>query len=192
MQPAQPFPTIETARLILREIGPEDAPALFDIHGDESLMRWFGVDPLTDLAGAEKLVSLFGAWRTQPNPGTRWGIQLKGEQGLSGTCGLFGWNRAWRKCTIGYELAASAQGRGYMHEALLSVLDWGFGNMELNRIEAQVHPENASSIRSVSRLGFQREGLLRALGFWRGAYHDMIQFSLLRSDWEAGFASPPP
>lgn len=143
MQTTPSFPTIETTRLVLREIVPDDAPALFDIHGDESLMRWFGVEPLADLAGAEKLVALFAPWRTQPNPGIRWGIQRKGEEGLSGTCGLFGWNRAWRKCTIGYELA------------------------------------------------FQREGLLRELGYWRGTYHDMLQFSLLRKDRAAGFAGAP-
>lgn len=179
-----PFPTIETARLVLREIVLEDAGDLFSIHGDESLMRWFGVDPLKDLSGAEKLVALFASWRAQPNPGTRWGIQVKGESHLSGTCGLFAWNRAWRKCTVGYELAAAAQGKGYMHEALSAMLDWGFANMELNRVEAQVHPENAASIRSVSRLGFRQEGLLRELGYWRGEYHDMLQYSLLRKDWE--------
>jgi ribosomal-protein-alanine N-acetyltransferase len=179
------FPGIETARLVLREIVADDAGALFAIHGDESLMRWFGVDPLKDLAGAEKLVELFASWRAQPNPGTRWAIQLKGQSDLIGTCGLFAWHRLWRKCTLGYELAASAQGNGYMHEALSAVLDWGFAHMELNRVEAQVHPENAASISSVSRLGFQHEGLLRELGYWRGQYHDMLQYSLLRKDWEA-------
>ena len=152
MQTPVPFPTIVTARLVLREIVPKDASELFEIHGDESLMRWFGVDPLKDISGAENLVTLFASWRTQPNPGTRWGIQLKGEHRLCGTCGLFAWNRAWRKCTIGYELATPAHRKGYMQEALVSVLDWGFANMELNRIEAQVHPDNKSSVRSISRL----------------------------------------
>jgi ribosomal-protein-alanine N-acetyltransferase len=184
VQAPAPFPTLETARLVLREIVPEDVGALFEIHGDPMLMRWFGVDPIKDIAGAEKIVAHFASWRTQPNPGTRWGIQLKGEHHLSGTCGLFAWNRAWRKCTIGYELASAAHGKGYMQEALTAVLDWGFANMELNRVEAQVHPENAASIRSLSRLGFLPEGLLRELGFWRGEYHDMLQYSLLRRDWK--------
>jgi ribosomal-protein-alanine N-acetyltransferase len=184
------FPVLETERLLLREILPEDAGALFAIHGDASLMQWFGVDPLQDIAGAEKLVALFASWRAQPNPGTRWGLQPKGEAGLCGTCGLFAWNRAWRKCTVGYELAPDAHGQGLMHEALLAVLDWGFDNMQLNRVEAQVHPENAASLRSVERLGFRREGLLRELGFWRGRHHDLLQYSLLRKDWDAGRNQP--
>ena len=151
-------------------------------------MKWFGVDPLPDEAAAEKLVELFASWRKMANPGTRWGIQLKGQISLLGTCGLFSWNRGWRKCTVGYELNPKAQGKGYMQEALRATIDWGFEHMQLNRIEAQVHPSNEASIKSVKRLGFQEEGLLRELGFWNGQFHDMIQYSLLSRDWRASEA----
>jgi [ribosomal protein S5]-alanine N-acetyltransferase len=177
-----PFPILETERLVLREIVRTDAPALFAVHGSAESMKWFGVDPIPDEAAAAKLVEVFASWRALTNPGIRWGIQVKGESALAGTCGLFAWNRAWRKCTIGYELNPQVQGRGYMREALRACLDWGFENMQLNRIEAQVHPENAASIRSVERMGFKREGLLRQLGFWSGRYHDMYQYALLRSE----------
>ena len=70
-----------------------------------------------------------------------------------------------------------------MDEALRTVIPWGFANMELNRIEAQVHPSNASSLRSVERLGFKREGLLRQVGYWGEQFHDMYQYSLLREEW---------
>jgi ribosomal-protein-alanine N-acetyltransferase len=177
------FPTLETERLLLREIAAHDAPALFSIHGDAELMRWFGVDPLADLAGAEDLIKLFTSWRVQANPGTRWGIHIKNEPTLIGTCGLFGWNRNWRKCIIGYELAADAQGRGYMYEALTAMLAWGFANMELNRVEAQIHPENFPSIKLSQKLGFVEEGRLRQGGHWGGQFHDLLQFSLLRREW---------
>lgn len=185
MAEPSPFPTLETQRLVLREITAADAPALFSIHGDAHLMRWFGVDPLPDLAAAENLVKGFAAWREQPNPGTRWGIQRKGTAGLMGTCGLFSWNRRWRKCVLGYELALDAQSHGYMQESLVAVLQWGFANMELNRVEAQVHPSNAPSLKLCKKLGFQEEGLLRQVGYWGGGFHDMLQLSLLRSEWQA-------
>jgi ribosomal-protein-alanine N-acetyltransferase len=181
--PKSTFPTIETERLLLREITFADVPALFEVHGDHECMKWFGVDPLVDEAGAQKLVEAFASWRALPNQGTRWGIQVKGQPFLAGTCGLFAWNRGWHKCTIGYELNPTMQGNGYMQEALRSCLAWGFESMQLNRIEAQVHPSNASSIRSVERLGFKREGLLRQVGFWGGQFHDLYQYALLRQEW---------
>lgn len=180
-----PFPTLSTARLRLREITEADAPALLALHGDADLMRWFGVDPLPDLAAAQALVRTFAGWRVAANPGVRWGLERHDQPGLIGSLGLFAWNRNWRKCTLGYELARAAQGQGLMHEALRAAVAWGFAQMALNRIEAQVHPDNLASIRSVQRLGFVPEGRLRQLGFWGGQYHDMLQFGLLRSDWDA-------
>ena len=178
-----PFPILETQRLLLREIVAEDAPALFSIHGDAELMQWFGFDPLPDVSAAENLVKVFAAWRNQPNPGTRWAIQLKHDPTLVGTCGLYGWNRNWRKCTIGYELAAHLHSHGYMHEALCAMLDWGFAKMRLNRVEAEIHPGNLASLKLARKLGFVDEGRLRQAGRWNGQYHDLLQLSLLRGEW---------
>lgn len=177
------FPTLETDRLILREIGAADAPVLFAIHGDVEAMRWFGTDPLTDLQQAEKMIETFAAWRQMPNPGTRWGIQRKSDHQLLGSCGLFKWNRGWKSCVVGYELARSAWKAGFMLEALSAALAWGFEHMELNRVEAQVHPSNAASIKLVRTLGFVHEGQLREAGFWRGEHHDLLQFGLLRREY---------
>jgi ribosomal-protein-alanine N-acetyltransferase len=84
-----PLPTLETPRLVLREIVAADAPALLSIHGNPELMRWFGNDPLPDLAAAEALINTFNSWRQLPNPGTRWAIERRQTPGLIGTCGLF-------------------------------------------------------------------------------------------------------
>jgi [ribosomal protein S5]-alanine N-acetyltransferase len=177
------FPTLATARLRLREIVADDAPALLAIHGDPQLMRWFGSDPITDLDAAQGLVRAFASWRTLVNPGTRWGIERHDRPGLCGSVGLFSWNRQWRRCTVGYELAQGAQGQGLMREALGAVLPWGWTHMQLHRIEALIHPDNLPSIRLVRGLGFTEEGRLREVGRWGGRHHDMLQFSLLRHEW---------
>ena len=180
---APAFPTLATPRLQLREIGPPDALALFEIHGNAEAMKWFGADPVADLAGAMRLVEVFASWRLQANPGTRWGLQRHGTSTLIGSCGLFGWNRNWRKCTLGYELLPAAQGQGLMFEALCTVLNWGFECMQLNRVEALIHPQNAPSLKLVERLGFVEEGRLREVARWSGRQHDMLQVALLRREW---------
>jgi ribosomal-protein-alanine N-acetyltransferase len=177
------FPTLETERLLLREVIADDATALFSIHGDEEHMRLFGNDPISDVTGAEALIKVFASWRQLPNPRTRWALEIKGKPGLIGTCGLFAWNRNWRRCTCGFELTKKAQGKGYMHEALSATISWGFAAMDLNRVEAQVHPGNYASLRLLKRLHFVEEGRLRQGGYWGGQLHDLLQFSLLREDW---------
>lgn len=179
------FPALETTRLLLREIVVDDAEQLFAIHGDPTLMRWFGTEPLATAEEAHGLVKAFAAWRDLANPGTRWGLERKGQPGLIGSCGLFSWNRQWRKCSVGYELAHETQRHGYMREALVAILAWGYTHMHVNRIEAQIHPDNKASLKLVSGVGFVEEGRLREIGYWSGQHHDMLQFSLLRRDWDA-------
>ncbi|HEX2010638.1 MAG TPA: GNAT family protein, partial [Roseateles sp.] len=183
MNNAEPasFPILTSARLRLRELLPGDAPALFEIHGDAEAMRWFGSDPLRSLAEAERMVEVFAGWRRLPNPGTRWGLERLSDGALIGSCGLFNWNRAWRRCTLGYELARAAQGQGLMAEALRAVLAWGFDpvrGMGLNRVEAMIHPNNLSSLHLVEGLGFRREGLLREVAFWGGRHEDLEMHAL--------------
>lgn len=179
----QDFPHLETQRLILREITEADAVDLFRIHGNAEHMALFGADPLSTVADARQLVATFAGWRTHANPGTRWALELKERPGLIGTCGLFAWNRNWKKCATGYELAPEATGKGLMCEALAAVFAWGFQSMNLNRIEAQVHERNEASRRLLSRLGFAEEGRLRQVAFWAGRHHDLLQYSLLACEW---------
>lgn len=176
------FPIIQTDRLRLRELIPQDAAVLFAIHRDAEAMKWFGTDPLTEPRQAEQLIELFASWRTSPNPGIRWGIEDTATATLIGTCGFFKWNRAWLSCAIGFEMAHSAQGRGLMKEAVYAAVRWAFQHMELNRIEALVHPDNARSLNLLEKAGFVREGTLRQAGYWNGTHQDLVQLSLLRGE----------
>lgn len=178
------FPDLLTERLRLRELTPGDAPALLRIHSDTEAMRWFGSDQIQDMAQALQLVETFASWRRLPNPGTRWGLERLSDGQLVGSCGLFNWNRHWRRCILGYELARPAWGQGLMSEALRAVLPWGYSaqGMGLNRIEALIHAENTASLRLVERLGFQLEGRQREVAFWGGRHHDLLMHARLASD----------
>jgi ribosomal-protein-alanine N-acetyltransferase len=181
-----PFPALATPRLQLREIVASDAPALLAIHSDRETMKWFGTDPLVDLEGAGRVIAGFAHMRALPSPGVRWGIvHADPEHGsaLLGTCGVFRWNRGWRTCLTGYELARHAQGHGYMAEALRAVFGWAFDTLAVERIEAQVHPLNAPSLALLKKLGFVEEGLLREAGLWMGERRDLVQLGLLKREF---------
>jgi [ribosomal protein S5]-alanine N-acetyltransferase len=184
------FPTLETNRLILREVVEADAAALLAIHSDAEHMRWYDTWPITDLEIAKVLVMMFAALRDQPKPGVRWAIELKAQPGLVGTCGFFNWDRETKHCLAGYEMSRHHVGKGLMREALAEVFAWGWEHMELNRIEAHIHPENAPSRALIERLGFVQQGLLRDGGFADGKHHDMIQYATLKPDGLREVRSP--
>lgn len=48
------------------------------------------------------------------------------------------------------------------------MLSWGFKHLDFDRVETQIHPRNAQSLKLAEGLGFQHEGLLREVGYWGG------------------------
>ena len=71
----------------------------------------------------------------------------------------------------------------YMNEALLRLLEFGFTELDLNRVEGDVDPRNVASAKSLERLGFKREGLLRERWIVGGEVSDTALYGLLRSEW---------
>ena len=71
-------------------------------------------------------------------------------------------------------------------EAVLTVLKYGFTELNLNRIEALVLPENAASQHLLDRLGFPQEGLLRQYEKTRGQFDDLYMYFLLQTEWQDG------
>lgn len=70
-----------------------------------------------------------------------------------------------------------------MHEALQALLEFGFGELDLNRIEADIDPRNSASARTLERLGFTKEGYLRERWIVGDEVSDTAIYGLLRREW---------
>ncbi|ABR49494.1 GCN5-related N-acetyltransferase [Alkaliphilus metalliredigens QYMF] len=176
------FPKLETDRLILKEMLIEDAASIFHIFADEEIMKDYGRFPMKSIEEAESLIAMFDE-NSKNGKGIRWGILLKEENKIIGTCGYHNWNKRHSRAEIGYELSKDAWRKGYIKEAVKAIIDYGYEIMDLNRIEAVVYPENEASIRSLINHGFMKEGLLEEYAFFRNVYQDLIMFSLLKKNW---------
>lgn len=174
------FPQLETKNLILRETKLADAPAVFQIFADDEVTKYHDLDTATSLKQAHFLIER-RAERFKNNQGIRWGIARKQDNIIIGSCGYSIRNRF--QAEIGYELARAYWRKGIMTEALRAIINWGFHQLDFNRIEAMVMVENIASINLLGNLGFVEEGLLREYGFWKGQFHDLKVFSLLRKDY---------
>ena len=175
------FPLLETKRLILRQMRPEDARAIFRIYGDEEVMRYRDVLAFTRLEEAQQFLEGVRA-RYQQGEEMHWGITLKGEDSLIGSCG-YSWHLGRHFGAIGYDLARLYWKQGIMTEAVGALLRFGFEVRNLHRIEARVRQGNEASMRLLRRLGFQEEGLLRECLFLNNSFYDVKVFSLLKSEY---------
>lgn len=82
-------------------------------------------------------------------------------------------------------------GKGYGTEAMGLMLDYGFGCLNLHRIELEVYDYNHRAIRIYEKLGFRREGVKRDALFYENAYHNVIQMGLLATEYRREISGNP-
>ena len=176
--------TLETPRLRLRALIEGDVPALFAIYKDPETMRYWSHPAMTDIAEAEALLKDIDS-QAEPRSLLEWGIARREDDLVIGTCTLHRIDRQHRRAELGYMLRRDLWGRGLAHEALTALLNHAFGAMGLHRLEADIDPRNAGSIRSVERLGFKLEGQLRERYFLAGEIQDSLIYGLLAPEWNS-------
>ena len=113
----------------------------------------------------------------------KWGLALRESNSVIGTATLFYFSLENGRAEIGYAMARAHWGKGYMNEALQALVTHAFEVMQLRRLEADVDPRNTASIRTLERLGFQREGYLRERWHVGGETQDALFYGLLRREW---------
>ncbi|MFZ6653928.1 GNAT family N-acetyltransferase [Undibacterium sp. TJN19] len=176
--------TLHTRRLLLRPLHHGDTDAIMRIRGNPAVMRYMPSPPWTDIARATAMVEQDKA-AMMKGDFLRLGLERLEDGLLLGSCILFHFDAGCRRAEIGYDMDAAVWGKGYMHEALVCLLNHGFDEMNLNRVEADIHPDNLGSARTLDRLGFRQEGLLRERWIVEGVVGDSALYGLLRSDWRA-------
>lgn len=183
----QPFPILETERLVLRQITVADADDLFAIFSDEQTMEYWSCRPYTSVSQASMLIESLEETIRQET-GIHWAITLRSENRLIGRCGFNEWRKQHRRGEISYIIARNAWGKGTVSEALRVMLDYGFKEMNLHSVEAGVTPGNEGSTRLLERLGFRLEGHLRESYLAEDRFVDSLIYSLLQRDWSAAVA----
>jgi ribosomal-protein-alanine N-acetyltransferase len=88
--------------------------------------------------------------------------------------------------TTGYWLGAGETGKGFMRDALASMLDIAFEEKKLHRVVANILPANRRSHAVVEALGFTKEGIARGLVEIDGAWRDHTVWSILSTEWRDG------
>lgn len=151
-------PRLDAPGVVLRPLEVADAAALFAAHGDEVTHKYWSSPPHKNADETVRYIE-----DTLALPGARvWAITESGGEAL-GRIGLFVERDGVGD--IGVIMRREATGRGLASKALELVVRFGFEELGLHRIGADIDPDNTSSISLFLRAGFQREGLLR--GNWK-------------------------
>ena len=119
----------------------------------------------------------------QQQQGIRWGITIKEQNTVIGSCGYKNINKKHRRAEIGYEIVGEYRQQGFMSEVLNAVIKFGLEVIKINRIEAKVNCDNLPSISLLNKFGFFEEGILREYELQAEKFTDLKLFSLLQKDF---------
>jgi RimJ/RimL family protein N-acetyltransferase len=108
-----------------------------------------------------------------------------GSRSQIGGCGLRSIDRENGSAELSIFMLRGSWGQGLGTDAVNALLDFGFGELRLERIYLHVFDYNARAMRSYEKSGFVREAVLRRARFHRGAHHDVIVMAVLRAEWQA-------
>lgn len=172
---------LSTKRLALRKITPEVMDFAFTTYSDEELSLFLGTSNADDLEKEKE------KWRkglsTHNKSFLYFQLLDNSDNALIGWCGYHTWYLDHERAEIGYGLFDDQfKRKGLMSEAIAFILDYGFTEMNLNRVEAFTAQYNDASIQLLSKFGFEFEGELKGHYFWKGTYEDSLLYSLLKSN----------
>lgn len=154
------FKELETDRLFLRNISYKDRGFIYIHFSDNGVTRFLlDAEPLTDISGADEIIESF----LQPEPRTRhrWILVLKDDGTKIGTCGFHCWDKSRGICEVGYDMNSGYWGKGYMSEAMQTILDFARSDMEVKYVNACIYPENFRSVRVAEKSGFVFNGEMK-------------------------------
>jgi len=104
---------------------------------------------------------------------------------LVGHATLSGAQLLTRAATLTVMIGSEYVGSGYGTDAVRTLVDYGFREMGLNRIQLHVFAFNARARATYRKVGFKDEGVLRETAFHDGAFHDEVVMSMLAREWFA-------
>ena len=166
------FSTLQTERLILRPVQPDDAEAMFDYLRDEETVRFITVPPVKTVTEVieNSIQSYF-----MLDPIGKWAIVY--DQKMIGTIDLR-LNEAHRQAEIGYVLNKRYWGQGIMPEAAQAILAVGFDQLQLVRIFSEHDTRNPKSGRVMTKIGMQQEGVALKSQIIKGEIVDMVHYAI--------------
>ena len=173
-----PFQNLESERLLLRQITPDDVNEIFALRSNPETMKYIPRPLATtkdDAMGHIKMIQD----KIVSNEGINWAITEKGNPKMIGIIGHYRIRWEHFRSEIGYMLLPEHQGKGIITEAIQLLVDYGFNEMNMHSLEAIIDPKNTASARVLEKNNFVKEAHFKENEFYDGKFLDAVVYSLL-------------
>ncbi len=176
------IPTLETDRLTLRGMRVSDASDMYEYACRPSVTEYLTWEPHASVAETREYLTYVGQ-RYRTGDFYDWSVVSKETGHMIGTCGFTSFNCSADSAEIGYVLNPAYQGKGLATEAVRRVLQFGFAELSLHRIEAHFIEGNDASRRLMERVGMTFEGFARESMKIKGKYRTIGTCAILWGEY---------
>ncbi len=178
-------PELVSERVRLRPFVVSDTVDVFTYASNSEVTRYLDWRPHRSLRDSERVVGVFMQQRRMP---VAFAIEHRATQRVIGSFEIRLVDPVRRVGEIGYALAPAFWGQGYNLEAGHLVLDYGFSEGRLLRIQGLCDVGNRRSYRTMEKLGMVRERLLPHACVRNGRHVDRFMYGLLWREWAGRMA----
>ncbi|KWX78509.1 GNAT family N-acetyltransferase [Paenibacillus jilunlii] len=173
-------------KVYLRPLNGEDAELYYHMFYDAEARRLTG----TQKHITKEQIAAYIERKAEDDSGVLLLIALKDTDETIGDIAIQDMDRNNRTANLRIAIGDEAhQGKGYGREALLLMLDYGFGILNLHRIELEVYAYNKRAAHVYESIGFVREGVRRQTLFYNHQYHDVVMMSMLENEYRERYIS---
>jgi ribosomal-protein-alanine N-acetyltransferase len=177
------YEILTTERLLLKMFSPGGFSWMFDNLSKEEIKRELGLSTDEEFETEKKKND--GGYSTYNKSIAHFKLILKETNKVIGGAGFHNWYFDHFRAELGYALNREEyKQKGYMGEAVNAILEYGFTQMNLNRVEACIGPSNNASLALIKKFGFTQEGYLRQHYVRNSEVQDTIIFSLLKEEYQ--------
>ncbi len=148
-----PFPQLSTERLLLKHLTINDAEEIYILRSSEQVNKFLDRPISNSIDDAVHFIEKISE-SINNNEAILWGIYLKEEDKFAGTICFWNISPQLMKAEIGYEMLPLLQGKGIMNEAMYEVIKYGFEDMKLTTIEADLDHNNLASVHLLQKHNF--------------------------------------
>jgi RimJ/RimL family protein N-acetyltransferase len=184
------LPVLEGRQVVLRELRPADAPALFALLTTEEVARFISPPPNT-VEAFEKFI----AWTLRQRAAGQYVCFAVVPRGSEVAIGLFqvrSLEADFGSAEWGFAIAADFWGTGVFVDSAELVIEFAFETLGVHRLEARAALKNGRGNGALQKLGAVQEAILRKSFFRNGQYFDQALYTILDSDWRAARETPRP
>lgn len=175
--------TLTTDRLIIRDLNYDDLNFIHVINSCPEVQKYATLEvPETIDDSKDYLRRYMEQQNHSPRKEYGFCLSLVNQEPI-GLIGLSNGLSKFKSGELWFKLHPKYWGKGYITEAALLVLRFGFERLLLHRIEAGVATENIASIRVLEKIGMQKEGLRRKILPIKGEWKDNFHYAVLEDDF---------